>query len=43
MGAVEHGIVLVDGRVRLFAGEHEARDLGVASVGLCEDLVEAGS
>ena len=43
VGAVEHGIVLVDGRVRLFAGQHEARDLGVASVGLCEDLVEAGS
>ena len=41
MRAVEHRVVLVHRRVRLLAGQHEARHLCAASVGLREQLIEA--
>ncbi len=43
VGAVQHGVVFMDGGVGLFTGEHEAGHLGVASVGLGEELIEAGA
>ncbi|MEY5013990.1 MAG: hypothetical protein RIS92_348 [Verrucomicrobiota bacterium] len=43
MGAVEHGIVFMNGGIGLFTGEHEAGHLGVASIRLREDLIKAGA
>ena len=43
MRAVEHRIILVDGRVGFFAAEHEARHLGRAAVTLGQQLIDAGA
>ena len=43
VGAVEHGVVLVDGGVGFFAAEDETGDLGGAAVVGSDDLVEAGA
>ena len=43
MRAVEHAVILVHRRIRCFASQHQAGDFRAATVGLGQQLIEAGA